>query len=411
MKKNNKAFSNESKNNKTILVFSPYYPPHIGGLETHSYEFNEELSKKHFAINVLTPRLPINASKMEEQNNRVTIYRFPAFEIIPNYPVPKIWKKEFWSILSKSTKNKPNVVISRTRFFLTSPMALLYSKLKRIPWMHIEHGSDYIKMANPFVNLVGLLYDFTVGFLVFRLSTINIAISKDVKTFINKFDKRNVPVIYRGVKVEQIIKQPEDKEFRLRYKNKIILGFVGRLIDGKGVQDLIIAITKLPPDLTNNIQVIIVGDGSYKEVLENLIAENDLNNKVYFTGIVDQMKAISYLKTFDIFINPSYTEGLPSAVLEAALCKRAIIATDIGGTSEIILNENMGLLFKPKDIDMLVKHITYLVNDENRRHALGNNAYKYVTREFNWENSIILYKKYINLIAAVDNCKTIPNFI
>jgi len=115
-----------------IFIFCPYYPPHIGGLESHADEFNKYLSQSGIDITVFTPKLPTDAPESEIKYNNVKIIRFPAFEIISNYPLPKFWSLKFWSLFLGLFKQKFNIVISRTRFFNTSFLALFYAKIKNV---------------------------------------------------------------------------------------------------------------------------------------------------------------------------------------------------------------------------------------------------------------------------------------
>jgi len=88
-----------------LLIFSPYYPPHIGGLESHANEFNKYFSSLTGSkITVFTPQLPCNTPEREIIYKNITIIRFPAFEIIPNYPVPKFWKLKFWKLFFRNWK-------------------------------------------------------------------------------------------------------------------------------------------------------------------------------------------------------------------------------------------------------------------------------------------------------------------
>src|SRR3989338_3368629 len=108
------------------LIFCPYYPPHIGGLESHADEFNKFISQQGISVTVFTTQLPRGSEQKEIRHKDVSIIRFPTFEIIPNYPLPKIWKSLFWILLIDIYHQRFDLVISRTRFFSTSLMALLY---------------------------------------------------------------------------------------------------------------------------------------------------------------------------------------------------------------------------------------------------------------------------------------------
>ena len=379
-----------------ILVFSPYYPPHIGGLETHADEFNKYLvgCDNTIEIIVFTPLLPKDALESEVRYKNVNVVRFPAFEIIHNYPLPNILSIRFWKLFISLFKKDFDIVISRTRFFNTSLLALFFSKIKRKKWVHIEHGSDFVKLNNKCTSVLAKAYDYTFGKLILKFSDINIANSMASANFCKKLsNNKKCEIIYRGIEVDKINAIPKDQSLKEKYKDKIILSYIGRLIDGKGVKDLILALESLKD---KNFVLFIIGDGSQKISLEKLTTRKGLSDKVVFFGHKEHNEAISILKTSDIVINPSYTEGLPTSVIEAALCRKAIIATNVGGTPEIISGNGDGYLVEPKNINQLKDKLKNLIENKDLSNSFGESAYNKVVNKFNWENSCDKYLKIFN---------------
>ncbi|GBE17278.1 GDP-mannose-dependent alpha-(1-6)-phosphatidylinositol monomannoside mannosyltransferase [bacterium BMS3Abin15] len=374
-----------------ILVFSPYYPPHIGGLETHADEFNKYLSQKGVDITVFTPQLPTDSLENEIKHSKVKITRFSAFEIIPGYPLPKFWQIKFWKLFHSLFKEEFDIVISRTRFFNTSLLALFFAKTKHIKWVHIEHGSDFVKSGGVVASFIAKAYDYTFGKLVLKLSDKNVANSIASSEFCKKLSGgRDCEVVYRGVEIEKIKNISPALDIRNKYGNKIIVTFIGRLIDGKGVADLLEVLGKTDNE---NIICILIGDGPQMENLKGLAKKIKIEDEVIFMGYKKIEEAIGILKISDIFVNPSYTEGLPSSVVEAALCKKAIIATNVGGTPEIITGVEDGYLVNPKDIGTLSQHLVNLIKNPEKRKQFGENAQQKVKIKFSWDKSIEKYLK------------------
>lgn len=379
-----------------VLVFCPYYPPHAGGLESHADEFNKYLSQKGVDITVFAPKLPTEAPENEIRHNNVKIIRFPAFEIISNYPLPKFWLLRFWKLFFALFRKNFDIVISRTRFFNTSTLALIYARINKIKWIHIEHGSDFVKSGGKLSIIIARLYDYTFGKLVFLLADKIIANSKASAEFCKKIaPKINCEIIYRGVETEKIELVQPNSELRNGYKNDIIITFIGRLIDGKGVANLINAVE----DIAGNFKVFIIGDGPQREDLEKLTKNIGLEEKIIFFGYKKFEEAIGILKISDIFVNPSLTEGLPTSVIEAALCKKAIIATNVGGTPEIFTNEKSGFLIEPKDTQSLKNKLELLINNIDMHKKIGDAAYEEVKDKFNWNKSI---DKYLTIFEKND---------
>ena len=372
-----------------ILVFSPFYPPHIGGLESHSDEFNKYLSQKEIKIHVFTPRLPEDAPETETRRNGVSIIRFPAFEPIHNYPVPRFWRADFWRQWNSIFKEDYDIVISRTRFFFPSLMALRYARKQKLPLLHIEHGSDFAKFNGQIKTRLGELYDRTFGQLILRYADHIIGNSQASADFVKRLSGRtDCQVIYRGANIERIEGIEPRSDLREKYADKTIIAFIGRLIDGKGVRDLIAAVARLE---RNCILSFIIGSGPEEESLKKLVSKYQLDSQVIFFGNLPFLESIAVLKTADIVVNPSYTEGLPTAVTEAALCQKAIIATDVGGTREIISGNNDGYLTQPKNIEQLKDKLSDLIDHPEKRLVFGQNAYQAVKSKFSWDHATDQY--------------------
>lgn len=379
-----------------ILVFSPYYPPHIGGLESHSAEFNTYLSKEGIDVLVFTPHLPKNAPKTEVRDG-VRIIRFPAFEIIPNYPLPQywpfFWTPGFWRAFRSLWKERPDIVISRTRFFTTSLLALIYAKMCKIPLLHIEHGSDFVRLSSPLTTFLARMYDLTFGRLVFRNSDVNISISQAVQKFVQKFDVRTSPIIYRGLNFNELDKSPENISIRQEYSGKIIIATAARLYKWKGIENTVEAIRSLSEDTRSKIVFLIIGDGEDFDRLQKL----SVDLPIKMLGKLDRANVISVLKASDIYIHSSFPGGgLSTSLLEAMYCQCAIIATPNEGADEIIEHTQNGFLVPSLSSAITHSYITDLISDQDLRKRLSVCAKSTILNRFSWDISITKYLEIFN---------------
>ena len=106
----------------------------------------------------------------------------------------------------------------------------------------------------------------------------------------------------------------------------------------------------------DNAVLLIVGEGPYKNRLMK-IAQGSGCRDIYFLGARTQEEIVNILNATDIFVNPSYSEGLPTTVIEACAVGVPVIATDVGGTREIIREGVNGFLISPQDQKMLYSRI------------------------------------------------------
>jgi glycosyltransferase involved in cell wall biosynthesis len=378
---------------KTILVFCPLYAPLIGGLESHADEFNKYLSRFGYKITVFTPLLVVNSLEQEIVYKDIEIIRFPAFELIPNWPLPKFWQKHFWDLYFSLYKRNYDVIISRTRFFITSLMALFFAKSKRVRWIHIEHGSDFVKLHNIFSTFLAWIYDQIFGRLVFKSSDLNISISKAVNQFVYRFDKRKSPVIYRGLEINQIDKIKMNNNIMEKYKNKTIITFTGRLFMWKGVVNTIRAIKVLPKRYQDKLVFLVVGNGEDYNHLKKVIGNK--GNIIKMMGSVNRNEAISILKSTDIYIHSAFPGGgLSTSLLEAMYCKCLVIATPNEGADEVI-DKTRGILISKPDFKMIRDKIIEVMDNKEKYREFGFKAKKYIEENFRWE---VLIKKYLKVL-------------
>ncbi|QQS15826.1 MAG: glycosyltransferase family 4 protein [Candidatus Moraniibacteriota bacterium] len=381
----------------SFLIFSPYYPPHIGGLESHADEFNKHLSQRGVDIIVFTPHIPVSAPERETIHNHVEVIRFPAFELIHNYPVPKLWSPKFWILWRELFRSDTDIIISRTRFFLTSLMALIYAKTRGKKWIHIEHGSDFVQLSSAFKTFLAKLYDHIFGRLVFRYSDKNISISKAVQNFVGKFDKRMSPVIYRGLETRAIDAIAPDTEVRARHHGKVILTFIGRLYKWKGVADSITAIRSLPEEIKNKIVFLIVGDGEDFSSLKKL---SQSEKCIEMLGSLPTKHAIAILKSSDIYLHSAHPGGgLSTSLLEAIYCGCTVVATPHEGANEVIRNGENGILMEDSSpISVKVAIASLLANSSHNDVSLKNQARQTITEKFSWKKSI---DEYVDIFKAL----------
>ncbi|CCE24935.1 glycosyltransferase [Methylotuvimicrobium alcaliphilum] len=157
----------------------------------------------------------------------------------------------------------------------------------------------------------------------------------------------------------------------------LVLLFVGRLVEKKGVADLIRAVHLLPDDLKHKTELWIIGDGTERDSLEALACRYGLSDRVKFHGRIPNQDLTDYYAAADIFIAPSVvdgkgdTEGQGVILLEAMASGTAVISTKTGGISEVITHLKTGLLISPEQPEELEAAIERLMVNSDLRQALA----------------------------------------
>ena len=173
-------------------------------------------------------------------------------------------------------------------------------------------------------------------------------------------------------------------------QHDITVTYIGRLESVKGVNDFLAAVVPLKKDyLHMKIQVV----GWYKD---NHPLVLQYEREVIFTGLRDDIPDL--LSETDIFVLPSYSEGLSNALMEAMASGCACIASEVGGNRSLIENGVSGFLFPPGDRAMLQAHIRRLLEDSAKRESLGQAAQDRIKESFDWSK---VEQKYATLFADV----------
>ncbi len=196
-----------------------------------------------------------------------------------------------------------------------------------------------------------------------------------------------VVVVPDGVNVGLVDKQPVVDAHAAFWlpKGAPIVGNVAALAPHKGQRPLVAAAARVVRQVPD-ARFLIIGDGELRETLERQVKDLGLERHVFLTGFRDDV--LGLMKSFDLFVLSSVTEGLGSAVLEAMACRRAIVATRAGGIPEAVVDEETGILVPVADDGALATAIVTLLRDEARRTQFGNAGRDRVIREFSIDRMV-----------------------
>lgn len=191
-------------------------------------------------------------------------------------------------------------------------------------------------------------------------------------------------VIDNGVLVPSQPKQ-------LQQDTPLQLGCVGRLIELKGQRHLIQALGDPALAVPASTQLHVFGDGPLREEYEALATLFDVADRVRFHGNV--MDRESVYATFDILVVCSQSEGLSLAIMEAMAYGLPVIATYVGGNSQLVVDGETGLLVPYADITALASAIRQLLGDPALASAMGDRGRERVAEQFSLEHTSRLYSQ------------------
>ncbi|MHA1252576.1 MAG: glycosyltransferase family 4 protein [Candidatus Helarchaeota archaeon] len=304
------------------------------------------------------------------------------------------------SVLSKFFKKlRIDLVFAGSTFANVLPISYIIAKIFNKKIVALTHGNDFLTRP-PFY--------FKTSF--FKNLDKLIVTSERNKYYVQKIhhlSENQIEVIHLGLILKEYEIKESKEELRQELtvpKNHFIILSVGRHVPRKNFDLVIKAINQLlKQDPSMKLKYYLIGSGETTESLKKLTRQLHLENHIVFLGRCNELTRNKYYKLSDVFIMPSITkkksvEGFGIVFLEANFYKLPAIGTFSGGISEAIVNEKTGLLIKPNNLQDLTKKIKYLYNNPYLRKKMGENGYKRVLEEFNWDK---IKFDYINLFNRV----------
>lgn len=233
--------------------------------------------------------------------------------------------------------------------------------------------------------------------LYLRLADKVVAVAEEIKIFtLHTFpfvNEKKFEVIYNGVDEKKFAPTSDFSKTRSELSippESTVIGFVGRLVEQKGLRYLLEAADQLKSSCPD-AYFVLVGDGELRKDLEQFSISRGLSH-IIFTGY--QRDINNYMRMFDVFALPSLFEGLPIALLEAMVIGIPVIASRVGGVPEVIKDEVTGFLVEPKNVNQLARRIEEIVKDPQRRMAMGIAGKKRFQENF---SAIAMVKRTENL--------------
>jgi glycosyltransferase involved in cell wall biosynthesis len=238
-------------------------------------------------------------------------------------------------------------------------------------------------------------------------ATLTVTISRYSAQKIRQFygvDKEKIRIAPNGVDTQRF--QPsknscETIKHQIGIDSKLCVLFVGRLIPRKGLTYLIKAAKHIVKEYSQT-RFLIVGDGPQKPHLLATLEKTNLLSNFVFLGDVNERLLPALYNCADVFVLPSIQEGQGIALLEAQAAAKPVVAFDVGGVREAIVDKETGLLTKPDSRELAVAVMKLLANG-TLREKMGSNGRKLVVDKFSWDvcakKMLKVYDEALNAVA------------
>jgi glycosyltransferase involved in cell wall biosynthesis len=376
---------------KKILIFSlAYYPSNVSGAEIAIKEITDRIAPDDIAFHLITLLFDRTASR-EEKIGNVHVYRvgfggaylskilFIPLAIAKALSLHK--KLRFDAVWAMMTYMLMPAVVART-LGLNAPLILT-----------LQDGDSYEKVFErwfilPFVPILN------AGF---RSAKIVQVISTYLATWPPKRGYRGiVEIIPNGASLQSsaVIPESEIEELKKtlgKKEGEIFLVSVSRLVHQKAIDIIIRTLPLLP----KHIRYIAVGEGEERAVLESLVQELSLQDRVTFIGQVDRTMTAKYRKVSDIFVLPSRSEGQGISFASTMVAGLPIVATQVGGIADFLFDAKRNPdkpttgwavdVDTPEQIATAVQDI--LANPEQAKKVVAT-ARQFAIDNFDWDSIV-----------------------
>ncbi len=373
----------------------------VGGAQENTLFTVEGLIKKGYKVDLISGKTEGPEGSLE---NRVREKKIPliiikqlvrdinpVFDIIAFLKLFFIFKKNKYQIVH--THSAKAGIIGRISAKLANPKTIV---------IHTIHGLPFHPYQNKILNFIYILaekiaYIFTDHFICVG----NVMKEKSIKAGIGK--EKDYTVIYSGFEIEPYLECARKREIlREKYgikKNEKIIGMIGRLFYLKGQNYLMEAFKDISQKFPE-AKLLLVGDGILREELENYAKKNNIYHKVIFTGLVPPEKIPEYVAIMDILVHTSLREGLPKAVAQGFAGGKPVVAFDIDGTKEVVINGKTGFIVPPENVELLKEKLIFLLENSEIAGKMGIEGQELIKKLFPVEKMVDeiekIYIKFLN---------------
>jgi glycosyltransferase involved in cell wall biosynthesis len=369
-----------------LCIVTHTFLPHVGGIEKVVYEQSKRLRQRNFEPMVVTNRIDTPKSYVVD-GIPVQCYESlnTGFRLGIPYSIPTPTSLETFLKAAKSS----GIIHAHGHPYLTSLVAAKLAKHYSKPFVLTQHNT-FIEYDSLFDD-VERLNDLAVGTQTLKDADKIIAVSNATKNYVLSLGAKpkNVVVLHNGVDLVKFSMQPKKRgEMRRKLgipQDAVVALTVRRLVYKNGVDTLIetanIAVKKNP-----KIVFLAVGKGPDMNNVKTRIEQLGIEKNFRLTGFVSDDDLPFYYNAADFFVLPSKSgEGLPLVALEAMACGLPLVATDVGGISEVML-DGYGKLVPPNQPQLLARAVLEFagVDFSSRRSELR----AFVEERFSWDANV-----------------------
>jgi len=370
-----------------ICMLTWEFPPRIvGGIARHCLGLSKALAKLGHEVYVVTLEFP--GTPLFEDVDGVKVYRVLIELGHPNFII--------WTFIFNHFMEKKVAELSRSVKFdvihihdwLTAEAGVSSKHFLNKSLVSTVHSTE-VGRSQGLHNPDSFLIDGIEWWMTYEAKQV-IVCSNSVKWELEShfnLPHDKITVIPNGVEISNFNLNINREEVKRRYgikPNERIVLFIGRLVPQKGVDTLIKAVP-LIIQRHRDIKILIAGDGWSRTYLEELAKSMGLGDHVRFLGFISDWELADLMVAADVLVIPSVYEPFGIVALEGMAAGTPVVATNIGGLSEIIEHDRTGVLVYPRNPESIAWGVNRVLSDRKYADWLVRNARKKVLEAYSWE--------------------------
>ena len=360
-------------------MVAPYYPPHIGGVESHVHDLARYLVGQGDKVTILTSRYARGLPVLERTEGVVVRRVVTPIQALRTPFMPRIHQEVL--------DGEWDLVHSHTPPPFTAYFGCTGANAAGVPHVLTYHCDDEITLPAIGPVLVAL-YRESLGRYTLSHSDQVVVSTRSYASTSRLVWRYEPEVIGAAIDAERFNPSTDGSKVR-RHLNippaeegHMVL-YVGRLVPHKGVKFLLEAM----PEIRTSAHLVVVGTGPWAETLEGTARAMGLEGRVTFVGAVPWGELPLYYRAADVTVLPSISrlEAFGLVGLEAMASERPVVLSDIPGVREVIEDGKEGLLAKPVDPADIATKVNTLLDDPDLREEMGKRGRKRVLENFTWD--------------------------
>jgi len=371
----------------SLCIVTHTFLPHVGGIERVVYEQCKRLMQKQFELMVLTHRNYTDKNYVFD-GIRVRCYDSVniGFKLGIPYVIPQITS---YKTFLESVKSS-DLIHVHGHPYLSSLIAAKLAKKYSKPLVLTQHNT-FIEYEDSLWDHVEWLNDYTIGKQVLKEADKIVVVSNATGNYVLSLgaDPEKIRVLHNGVDVNRFrplngIKDEMRKKLGISKESSVALT-VRRLVYKNGI-DTLIESAKKAIKQNPRLVFLVVGKGPDFEKVKEKIEQLGIEKNFRLTGFISDEDLPFYYNAADFFVLPSKSgEGLPLVALEAMACGVPVIATNVGGISEVMI-EGSGKLVPPNSPDSLAEAILEFSHRELS--ALRKDLRAMIEQKYSWDMNV-----------------------